>query len=133
MTYCDCILKLVEHKLQKEPASKNIKRRVFSVLVESIQNVYHHFERSQSPKDDFLVNIDLKKDSSAYIVSTGNHVSMNKVKELRSVLDKVNAMSRDELRLYYRDQLSRGQILEFRRRRFRLCRNYSQIPGKNHL
>jgi len=106
----DCLLELVEHKLQHEPAPKMVKKRVFRVLVETLQNVYHHFDTLSPVGDDFSVNLNLKKDPYAYTVSAGNHISMEKVSELRSILDQINAMTKTELKSYYREQLSQGQF-----------------------
>ena len=106
----DCLLELVEHKLQNEAAPKLVKKRVFRVLVETLQNVYHHLDILTPAGDDFSVNLYLKKDPKAYTVSAGNHISIDKVDELRSILDQINAMTKSELKTYYRGQLSQGQF-----------------------
>ena len=106
----DCLLELVEHKLRHEAAPKLVKKRVFRVLVETLQNVYHHFDILTPAGDNFSVNLNLKKDVKAYTISAGNHISMEKVDALRSILDQINAMTKKELKSYYRDQLSQGQF-----------------------
>ncbi len=106
----DCILELVEHKLQLESTTKSTKKKVFKVLVETLQNVYHHLDDLPSNRGDFSVDFSLRKDNLAYTVSVGNHVHKTKVRLLGSYIDRVNAMSQPELKAYYRHKLSQGQI-----------------------
>jgi len=106
----DCILELAEHKLQLESATKSTKKKVFKVLVETLQNVYHHLDDLPPNRGDFSVDFSLRKDNLAYTVTVGNPVHKTKVGVLGSYIDRVNAMSQPELKAYYRQKLSQGQI-----------------------
>ena len=72
----DTILELVEHKLDQEETSKSIKRKIFKVLVESLQNVYHHFDELKPKQGVFPMSFTLEKDKLAYSISTGMHVEV---------------------------------------------------------
>jgi hypothetical protein len=111
----DRLLEQTERKLRQESISKMIKKKIFKVLVETLQNVYHHQDDLKN-QDDIYVNFSLKKDHFTYkdhityIVSAGNHVRTSKVSVLRSFIDKVNSMSQNELKEYYRYCLSQDHL-----------------------
>ena len=105
----DRLLEQTERKLRQESISKMIKKKIFKVLVETLQNVYHH-QDDLNNQEDIYVNFSLKTDHITYIVSAGNHVRTNKVGVLRSFIDKVNSMSQNELKEYYRYCLSQDHL-----------------------
>jgi len=105
----DRLLEQTERKLRQESISKMIKKKIFKVLVETLQNVYHH-QDDLNNQEDIYVNFSLKTDHITYIVSAGNHVRTSKVGVLRSFIDKVNSMSQNELKEYYRYCLSQDHL-----------------------
>ena len=48
----------------------------------------------------------LARDGSAYTIMTGNHILNEKIEKFRTRLDKINAMSKEELKVYYQDILN---------------------------
>jgi len=106
----DGILELAERKLQQEATPKSTKRKVFKVLVETWQNVYHHLDDLPPDHGDSSVDFSIRKDKLAYTVSAGNHVCKKKVSSLKSYIDRVNAMSQPELKAFYLQRLSQGQF-----------------------
>jgi len=106
-----CVMELVEDKLDRTEASTRLRRKIYRIMVESLQNVYHHFDEIESIEGSaFPVTFSLEKGKSNYQIETGNHVLMNKVDDLRGFIDCINQMSSEELRAYYRRQLSNGQF-----------------------
>ncbi|MDH3710193.1 MAG: SiaB family protein kinase [Cyclobacteriaceae bacterium] len=108
----DTILELAEHKLDQEQTSKQVKRKVFKVLVESLQNVYHHFDDLPLTTESFPVTFTLEKDKLTYCISTGNHILITKVEELRNLIEDVNNMDRKQLKSFYRNRLGDGSFSE---------------------
>jgi hypothetical protein len=49
-------------------------------------------------------------DETGYRILTGNHIRTAHVEDLRNKIDKINAMTHDELRVYYRQQLSATEL-----------------------
>ncbi len=106
----DTLLELAEHKLDQEKTTSKVKRKVFKVLVESLQNVYHHFDELPPKGDAFPVSFSLEKDNFNYRIHTGNHVMLNKVSTIKQFIDSINKMSDQQLRGYYRARLSDGNF-----------------------
>lgn len=98
------LLDIVEHKLDKLSEGLKIKKIMFNVLVECLQNLYHHAEEF-SLMDEVDANyshviVMIKRDPDAYTIMTGNYVLRNKVDSLKAKIDKVNSLSKEELRQY---------------------------------
>ena len=107
-------LNIIEEKLDKSHESTKIKKKVFNVLVECLQNLYHHMGDLNPITDgndpDMLgaksaILLIWKEDSGYYII-TGNHILKEAVDKLKSRLDTINSLSKDELRELYQDILS---------------------------
>ncbi|MGI9543863.1 MAG: DUF6272 family protein, partial [Cyclobacteriaceae bacterium] len=104
-----CVMELVEDKLDRMEASTRLRRKIYRIMVESLQNVYHHFDEADSMKGSaFPVTFSLEKGKTNYHIETGNHVLMDKVDDLKVFIDGINKMSSSELKEYYRRQLSNG-------------------------
>jgi hypothetical protein len=106
----DHLLEMAENKLNQQITTETTKKKVFRVMVEAIQNVYHHLDRPNPDMFNASVNFRLLRDNLAYTVIAGNPVKNSKIGELKSFIDKLNAMSLSELTDYYRTQLGQGLI-----------------------
>jgi hypothetical protein len=106
----DCLLELAERKLQHQDVTNSTRKRLYRILVETLQNTYLHLDKEYSSKDGFPIKFSLKKEDMTYTVNAGNHVKKSKVRDLQDVLDRYNAMSLKELKAYYLYKLSKGQL-----------------------
>ena len=101
---------MAEDDLDRKDEEKGVIRRVYSVMVETLQNMSRH---SDELADKFNIGKGLfligKKDDSYYVI-TSNKVSNAKVKTLEAAIKEVNAASRDELKHMYKKQMTEGSI-----------------------
>jgi sucrose-6-phosphate hydrolase SacC (GH32 family) len=104
----DRLLELAEYKLNQQPTKSTIRKKVFRILVETIQNAYHHLDSPYSEKEFTPVRFKLEKDSTNYKVITGNPVKNQKIGALKSAIDRFNSMSISELKQYYQSRLREG-------------------------
>jgi hypothetical protein len=111
------ILHMMENKLDGEGEDKKVKKKVFNVMVECLQNVYHHLDTVESPADKKDPDIDDKaallligKEDNDYYVITGNHVINDRVGNIKARLEKVNACDREELKQLYQEILANEQM-----------------------
>ena len=106
------ILKITESKLESIEDQPKTKRRVFNILVECLQNVYHHLdEREEGDSDDFKSAILMlgrrnDGDNGGYVIITGNYILSDKVDGLTKRLNTLNAMDKEELRTEYQNVLA---------------------------
>jgi uncharacterized protein YfkK (UPF0435 family) len=108
------VLEAVEEKLEKVNESGKTRKKLYNVLVESLQNLYHHIEVTHEgveedldPKFGVLV---IERDQDEYKVITGNFILNQKTQFLKEKIDKINSMSKDELKDMYKFILNHQKI-----------------------
>lgn len=110
------VLEFIETKLGDIDASAGVKKKVYNVLVESLQNLYHHIdELPDSMKEEFdskFAVLVISRVKDTYKISTGNFVRSAKVKQLKEKIDKINSLSKDELKDMYKFVLNHQKLSE---------------------
>lgn len=107
------ILQIIEHRLIEMRETPKLRKKVYNVLVECLQNLYHHI-------DDSLEDSDLGTDkrsaiftiganASGYSITTGNYIDSSKVERFAERLQRINSMSTDELKELYKEVLSNDE------------------------
>jgi hypothetical protein len=108
------VLDTVETKLQDFDEESKIRKKVYNVLVESLQNLYHHIdELPEKFKDDYDIKFGvlvISKENSAYKISTGNFIRSEKIKYLKDKIDKINSLSKEELKDMYKFILNHQKL-----------------------
>ncbi len=109
------VLEVVESKLDDLSESSKIRKKVYNVLVESLQNLYHHIdELPGSMKADydpkFGVLVVSREGQNTYKITTGNFVTSGKIKSLKDKIDKINSLSKDELKDMYKFILNHQKL-----------------------
>jgi hypothetical protein len=111
------VLQIMETKLSEMEENAKIKRKVFNVLVECLQNLYHHIE---SCKVETEINESFEKEyksavfmiakaENGFYVRTGNNVEKKLSKELEEKIKKINILDKEELKMYYQKVLNEGE------------------------
>jgi hypothetical protein len=110
------VLEVVESRMDEYSESSKIRKKVYNVLVESLQNLYHHIEvlpeEMQKSFDDKFGILVVSRLDDRYKITTGNFISQEKVDVLRNKIDKINSMSRDELKDMYKFILNHQRLSE---------------------
>jgi len=101
---------MAEDDMDKNHEELSVKRKVYHVMVETLQNMNKHSdeiaEQGSIGKGLFMIG---KKDETYYVI-TSNKVSRDKQPELENMLEKINAASKEELKDMYRKQIKEGKI-----------------------
>jgi len=106
------ILQIMESKLENLQEEPKVKKKVYNVLVECLQNLYHHMDEVDMVKSDktrsaiFMIG----KLESRYNVITGNYIRKENVELLSGRLEKINALTQDQLKEYYKKVLANGEM-----------------------
>lgn len=110
------VLEVVESRMDEYSESSKIRKKVYNVLVESLQNLYHHIEvlpeLMQKEFDDKFGILVVSRHDDRYKITTGNFIGHEKVDVLRNKIDKINSMSRDELKDMYKFILNHQRLSE---------------------
>jgi hypothetical protein len=106
----DNILALAESNLVKKEDPRALKRKVYNVMVEGLQNVTKH----QADIDVEVENNNgvfvLKKEHAKYFITTGNLIENENIDSLKTQIEQVNKLDKDELKAYHRKILIDGKI-----------------------
>ncbi len=108
------ILDTVEDKMVEMNEQPKLRKKVYNVLVESLQNLYHHvdrvpedFEDQTSEKFGLLV---VKKIKNGYKIITGNFVHAGNIEKLEEKIKRINRSSHEEIKELYKFILNHQRI-----------------------
>jgi hypothetical protein len=108
------VLDTVEDKMAEANEQAKLRKKVYNVLVESLQNLYHHvdkvpddFEDQTSEKFGLLV---VQKVDSGYKIITGNFVHADNVEKLEEKIKRINRSSHEEIKELYKFILNHQRI-----------------------
>ena len=109
------ILHIMELKMDSMEESSQTKKKVFSILVESLQNLYHHVEESPlsiggEQIESKSVLILIGKEQGSFLIRTGNYIDNSKIGIMQVGLDEINSKDKEELKLYYQDRLKNSKV-----------------------
>ena len=99
------VLGVVETKLNHVIDKSSTKKKIYNILVESLQNLYHHVDdlpNSSNSMDIHFGIFVIAKIEDNYEIRTGNFIKNNKVKKLKERFDKIKSLSKDELKELYK-------------------------------
>ena len=95
--------------MQEEPT---IRKKVYNVLVECLQNLYHHLDEVSETESDKIRSaiFTIGKVDNKYSIITGNYILNENIFGLKNRLDEVNSLTKEELKEYYKRVLNNGEM-----------------------
>jgi hypothetical protein len=100
------MLSFTETRLRENDVDSGVKRRVFSILVEILENVAK-YSPGKEPEQQYGMPVALiKMEGMAFHLTTGNLIRNVNVSALKQKLDMVNSYDRAGLKELYRNLLS---------------------------
>lgn len=107
------ILQIMESKMDTLDEPPKIKKKVYNILVECLQNLYHHIDEDdketvQNEKSAlFMIR---KNEDGEYSIMTGNYIANENMDNMKGRLDRINSMDKEELKVYYKEVLNNGEM-----------------------
>ncbi len=108
------ILQIMEERLDTFQESPKTRKKVYNVMVECLQNLYHHVDsvpmnigEIQDRDKSAIFMIGLVE--NGYRILTGNYVQSERVDELKGKLEEINSREADGLRELYKEILNNDQ------------------------
>lgn len=103
---------MAEKKLDKADENLIVKKRVYHVMVECLQNIDKHSDNHETGEPlvpgSGIVMVGKNKDH--HFIATGNIISNERIVELRSLLDAINNLNKEELKAMYKKQIRESRI-----------------------
>lgn len=97
----------VEEMMISAGDRKQLIKRAFSILIEGLQNVLIHGERTDGEQLSLLI---VAVNGSHYRLILGNSVPLSEQEKLAVYLEKLNTMTEDEMKAYYLEVLNNGLL-----------------------
>jgi hypothetical protein len=100
------ILEEIEEKFVEVSTSIKVRKKIYNIMVESLQNLFHHSDdvpkglSKTLGKRYGMIIIKMKDDN--FRLTLGNFISADKVKFLTEKIEKINSLSSDELKEMYK-------------------------------
>jgi len=114
------ILQIMESKLDTMQEEPKIKKKVYNVLVECLQNLYHHMDEIPRSLNGNASSVEgeiirsaifmIGKLDNQYNIITGNYILTQNVNGLKNRLDEINKLTKEELKDYYKAVLNNGEM-----------------------
>jgi len=105
------ILSMAERNLDSSGEESNIKRKVFNVMVEALQNIVKHSDelvdgQMRSHAAIFLIG----KEANRYCIMSGNPIQKKNVESLNKKLEHINSLDKDGLKDLYKEIIKNTTI-----------------------
>ena len=102
--------------LEEKKTSPDRSKKFFHILIESLQNIFHH--QATMPSGLSNANVALtgfiitSEGDSSYSIITGNYILNKDIGSLKKRLDEVNSLSPEALRNHYQKTLAGNEFSE---------------------
>lgn len=89
-----------------------LQKRIYYIMVEGLQNITHHQDEIANDRnfEKYPGIFAIQKSGDKYFITTGNIIANDKVDDLRTRLDTINSLGKEELKKYHREILTGGTI-----------------------
>lgn len=107
------ILAMAERNLDTAGEDSSIRRKVFNVMVEALQNIVKHSDELidgevRSHAAIFLIG----RDENQYSIMSGNPIRKENITKLSAALEKINGLDKDGLKDLYKEIIKNTTISE---------------------
>lgn len=107
------ILAMAERNIDSSGEESSIKRKVFNVMVESLQNIVKHSDElvdgeTRSHAAIFLIG----REANKYTIMSGNPIRKTNIPKLKQTLEKINGLDKDGLKELYKEIIKNTTISE---------------------
>lgn len=108
---------IIEEILQKSKVGLDklsldlvVKKRVYTVLVECLENTFKHYHKDKIASKHNQVELILEKIPNNFTISISNYVNKGNLDILTTKIKKVNSLQLNELNQLYRESISKAKI-----------------------
>jgi hypothetical protein len=105
------VLSMVERNMDSYGEDSAVKRKVFNVMVESLQNITKHSDDDDTTDDKkhsaiFMIG----KQADYYTIISGNPIRDSRIDGLKKKLNEINSLDKDGLKELYKNIIKNTEI-----------------------
>ena len=98
----------VENKMRDSGVKKGVIKRVFSILVEALQNVRIHGEHDENGSQNTYMVVG--QNDEGFHIATANIIFDKNIEKVESRMLYINSLNEEELKEHYMQVLTNGEI-----------------------
>jgi hypothetical protein len=106
------VLSMAERNLESVNEEANIRKKVFNVMVECLQNICKHSEEFAHSEELNTAIFMIGKEDAEYFITTGNPIKNENIPGLQSKLENINSLDKDGLKELYKKAILESEISE---------------------
>lgn len=108
------IFQVMDNKLEQGETALRIRKKFNNILIECLQNVYHHMQHlaNQLAESGSAIFVICRDHAESYRIITGNYIENTRVVSFKESIDIINGMTEEELKNHYRESLSKSEFSE---------------------
>ncbi|MGB3181202.1 MAG: SiaB family protein kinase [Cyclobacteriaceae bacterium] len=104
------VLAMAERNMDSMGEESSIKRKVFNVMVECLQNIVKHADEKVKNVERQTAIFMIGKQEDEYIITSGNPMGNENVPVLREKLERINGLDKDGLKALYKEIIKSTEI-----------------------
>jgi hypothetical protein len=104
------MIAMTEKKLIQDNVDEGLRRRLFNIMVEGLQNICKHQHKIELP--DYTPFLMIGAGDNCYNMSTGNLIDNLKISLVDDKLNHINSLSKEELKEHYKEARLKSVISE---------------------
>ncbi|MBL4716199.1 MAG: SiaB family protein kinase [Bacteroidia bacterium] len=105
------VLAMAERNMDTSGEETSVKKKVFNVMVECLQNICKHSDEVNDEHSASAIFI-IGREKGSYIISTGNPVLKGKITDIETKLSDINKMDVGDLKTLYKSTLKNNKLSE---------------------
>lgn len=105
----EVLLQKVKSDLEPLDIRKVLKKRVYNILVECIENILRH--KASAANTTIHPYIKLESLEKAFLITAGNLIDKEEVNDLQEKLDVVAEQDKEQLQKMYEEQINKEEII----------------------
>lgn len=106
----DTILTLAESNLATAETERKIKKKVYFIMVEGLQNITRHQTQEDSEAGEVPGLFVVQRKKNGYFITTGNLIKQERIAFLKEIIEKINLLTPEQLKDYAREILDKGEM-----------------------
>lgn len=105
------VLSMAEKNLDSIGEEQNIKRKVFNVMVECLQNICKHADTMKKEEERRAIFM-IGKEGDSYAITSGNYIVNENIEGLKAKLDQINNLDKEGLKVLYKELIKTSELSE---------------------
>lgn len=98
------VLNMAERNFDSEKIDSGVKKKVYNVMVEALQNICkHQYSASDSTNGNLSAIFLIGYDKDNYYVTTGNYIVNDKIDLVKNRLEQVNSLDQEGLKQLFKE------------------------------